>query len=206
MKEQKKEIKAIFFDIGGVLYDESPNKEDKKEFKKKFNVSYSKYREVVKNYIANAQTNQISSKKYFHLVSKNLNLDDKEFTNYYKKRRTKTINIKKEVEKTIIGLKKNYLLGTLTNIIPINHQLRLKNNVYKHFKIKLISCKEGLRKPDPKFYRLMIKRTKLNPNQIIFIDDEEKLLFPAKKLGINNILFKTNKQLVADLRKLGVKI
>jgi len=98
------------------------------------------------------------------------------------------------------------LIGTLTNIILFNHKLRLKKKSYKQFKIRLISCKEGLRKPDIRFYRLMIKRAKVSPETIVFIDDEEKMLIPAKKLGINTILFKNNKQLIKDLKKLEVEI
>jgi len=206
MKQEKKEIKAIFFDIGGVLYNESVSSKNKKNFEKKFEIPFSSYQKVVWKYVPSAQENKISMDTYFQRISNKLKLNKKDLMDNYKKTRKKSLNLNKDVENTLIKLKKNYLLGTLTNIISINHRLRLKKKVYKHFKIKLISCKEGLRKPDVRFYKLMIQRSKVSPKQIIFIDDEEKLLLPAKQLGINTILFKTNKQLIQDLKKLGVKI
>ena len=203
MKEEKREIKAIIFDIGEVLYNENIDKNNKDL--RKF-TTYNDFAKLRKKYIKLVQTNKISSDKYFEKISKRLKLNKKDFMNAYIKARKESIILNSSVEKTIKKLKKNYLIGCLTNITPINHKLRLKKQVYAHFKLKLISCIEGLRKPDIRFYRLILKRTNLLPSQIIFIDNENLMLLPAKKLGMHTILFKNNLQLIKDLRKLGVKI
>jgi epoxide hydrolase-like predicted phosphatase len=196
-------IKAIFFDIGGVLYNENISKNNKNL--KKF-TNYYDFLKFRKRYIQLAQTNKISSDEYFCLISKKLNIDKDYFMNSYLQARKESIILNKSVEKIIKKLKKSYLIGTLTNITSFNHKLRLKKKVYQHFKLKLISCKECLRKPDIKFYKLIIKKTKLLPEQVIFIDDEKEMLLPAKKLGINTILFKNSSQLKNNLKNFGIKI
>lgn len=203
MKKQKKEIRAIIFDIGEVLYKENISKNNK--YLKKYKNYYNRFLIHRKKYIHLAQTNKISPDKYFELISKGLGINKKLFMKSYIKARSDSIKINRVVERILIRLKKNYIIGTLTNITTINHRLRIKKKVYKNFNIKFISCIEGLRKPDTRFYKLMIKRTKFHPNEIIYIDNEKEFLIPAKKLGINTILYKNSKQLIKDLKKLGVK-
>lgn len=206
LKLLKNEIKAIVFDIGGVLYDESINDYLNKTLTKKLKVNLNDLRNARKKYLKKAQTGELGELTYPKLIAKELNIDEKKFINLFKIGRKRSIKLKKDVEKTLLKLKKNYTIATLTNITTINHKLRLQKNAYKHFKIKLISCNEGLCKPDPEFYKLLIKKLKLSPEQIVFIDDDAKLLIPAKKLGIKTILFKNNNQLIKDLRKFGVEV
>jgi epoxide hydrolase-like predicted phosphatase len=205
--KEKNKIKAIIFDIGEVLYDESMNFLLDKEVSESFNFSYEKLKKAREKYLNKAQTGKLSIKEYPKLVAKELHIKDKnKFTKLWIKLRTNAITFNKNVEKTIKKLKKNYLIGTLTNITKINHRIRIKKNAYKHFKLKLISCNEGLRKPNLNFYKLLIKKTKLKPEEIIFIDDAEENIIPAKKLGIKTTLFKNNSQLIKELKRVGVKV
>jgi putative hydrolase of the HAD superfamily len=52
-----------------------------------------------------------------------------------------------------------------------------------------------MRKPNPRIYKLLIKKMKLVPSEIIFIDNQIWNINPAKKIGMQTILFKNNKQL-----------
>lgn len=198
-------IKAIIFDVGGVVYSENP-KQFKENICRLCGVDTSDFHRAVTKYYKHAQRGKIKGTKYPELIAKELGINKNKFLKNYKKLRRNIIKLNKDVELTILRLKKDYIIGTLTNIIHLHHQLRKKKNVYKHFKVKIISCEVGYRKPDKQIYKLLIKKLKLSPKEIVFIDDEPENLPPAKKLGINGILFKNNKQLVRELRKLGVKI
>jgi FMN phosphatase YigB (HAD superfamily) len=46
--------------------------------------------------------------------------------------------------------------------------------------------------------------TKEIPENIIYIDDKEEYVTPAKKLGMNGIVYKNPEQLGLDLKTLGV--
>jgi putative hydrolase of the HAD superfamily len=59
-----------------------------------------------------------------------------------------------------------------------------------------------MRKPELKIYRLTLKKLKVKPEECIFIDDKEKNLKPAKKLGIKTVLAKNPKQVIRDVCKI----
>lgn len=57
------------------------------------------------------------------------------------------------------------------------------------FKWVLGSQSEGIRKPDPEFFKLMIKNSGCAAGEILYIGDSIKLdIFPALKLGIKAVL------------------
>ena len=80
-----------------------------------------------------------------------------------------------------------------------------KFDFHKLFHSIVYSFEFGISKPDERSYKLILKKLKVCPNECLFIDDQEKNLIPAKKLGINVILFKTPHQLKNDILKLGIK-
>ncbi|EDO49810.1 predicted protein [Nematostella vectensis] len=52
------------------------------------------------------------------------------------------------------------------------------------------SCKIGIRKPDPEMYKLVCKKFKVQPNEVLFLDDLPSNLAPAKEMGMATILVK----------------
>ena len=68
----------------------------------------------------------------------------------------------------------------------------------------ILSYQEKLIKPDPEIYRLLLNRYSLKAEESVFLDDTEKNLSGAEKLGIRTILFRSREQAVEDLEKLGV--
>lgn len=72
-----------------------------------------------------------------------------------------------------------------------------------HFKEIFVSGEYKMKKPDPQFYRLLLEKHALKPENTIFIDDVERNVLAAKNLGMNTIHFKPGHDLRADLRKKG---
>ena len=69
----------------------------------------------------------------------------------------------------------------------------LEEKLKSHFDLKftwtLGSQNEGLKKPNPLFYQLILDRTKLHAHEVVFVGDSIKLdIEPAQSLGINAIL------------------
>ncbi|OGJ22165.1 hypothetical protein A3K73_04155 [Candidatus Pacearchaeota archaeon RBG_13_36_9] len=200
-----KEIKAIVFDVGGVLYEESMIPAYK-QLSKIFNFDLKEFERVKAKYYDLAHTGKISAYKYPYALADELKIKDKKrFVTLWFKSGKKLLQPNKKVIKLLIKLRKDYDIATLTNITKIHDKIRKQKGIYKNFDLVLVSCREGIKKPDLAFYRLLIKRLSLHPRQIVFIDDQEKYLKPAKNLGIRTIAFKNNAQLIKDLRKQGVK-
>lgn len=56
--------------------------------------------------------------------------------------------------------------------------------VYRHFDGEVVSCEEGVCKPEPEIYRLLLKRYALNPAETLFIDDRRENIEAAERDGI----------------------
>lgn len=205
----EKNIKVIAFDIGGVL--------TKTNFKgfytkldnlaKEYNINPHKFHKRRSKYSKKFMIGKFSDKEFKRKVLNNLDVKNKkEFIIKWGKALESSIKIDKEVYSLIYKLKKNYITLSFSNVTPMFHKIRLKKEVYRHFKYNILSHQIGLRKPLIKFYRLLIKKAKAKPNEIIFIDNDYDNLTPARDLGINTILYKNSKQLTKDLKKLGIKI
>lgn len=69
----------------------------------------------------------------------------------------------------------------------------------------ILSYKEGLIKPQPEIYELLLKRFKLSPQECVFLDDTEKNLEAAREFGIHTILYQNREQAVKELKILGVE-
>lgn len=75
---------------------------------------------------------------------------------------------------------------------------------FKYFDDILISGKEKLIKPDPRFFNLLNSRHAVDPKRSVFIDDIEKNIDAAKVLGFNGILFTDAESLRKNLNRLGM--
>ena len=61
--------------------------------------------------------------------------------------------------------------------------------VYANFDGEVVSCEEGVCKPEPAIYRLLLSRFGLDPAETLFIDDRADNIAAAREAGINGHLF-----------------
>ena len=101
--------------------------------------------------------------------------------------------------------KQGYKIAILSDQWYISEEIFAPNKVMNKFNAVVISSRVGIRKPDPKIYKLTLKKLKLPAKQTVFIDNQVWNTKPAKKLGMKTVLFKNNKQTFKDLKKLGVE-
>lgn len=70
----------------------------------------------------------------------------------------------------------------------------------------VISGVEKITKPDPKIYKILLQRNRLDPKECIYIDDNSDNLIPAKGLGMLTIKFTSPEQLINKLAEFGVSV
>ncbi len=205
--ENKKEnrIKAIIFDIGGVLAIENRTKQYG-DLARIMDFDIDKFQELRKKKVELFVRGKVSEKEYLTFFAKKFNLNMVKLRKHWVRLAKENYKLDLGVSNIIRKLKKNYFLITLTNIIPLHNKIRKTNNPYKDFNLNLLSFKQGYAKPDLAFYKLLFKKTKFKPQEMIFIDDHKPYLDPAKKLGLKVIHFKNSVQLKQDLKKMGVKL
>ena len=70
----------------------------------------------------------------------------------------------------------------------------------------LVSGQEKMMKPQPEIYQLLLDRYSLNPQSLVFFDDNEKNILAAQESGWNAFVFQSPSQLKNDLLNYRVAI
>ena len=68
----------------------------------------------------------------------------------------------------------------------------------------VVSGREGLAKPDPRVFRLLLSRHDLDPARTVFVDDSAVNVAAATDVGLTGLLFHDAATLRADLHRLGL--
>lgn len=98
-----------------------------------------------------------------------------------------------------------YFMGTINNESRELNEYRIeKFGLRKVFRLFVSSCYVGLRKPEREIYRMALEITQFPAEQCCFIDDRALNLECAKELGMHAIEMKDLESLQAKLGKLGV--
>jgi 2-haloacid dehalogenase len=74
------------------------------------------------------------------------------------------------------------------------------------FRDIVVSGDEKMKKPDSRIFELVLKRNGLQAGESLFIDDVERNILAAGRLGINVIWYRSHAQLVEELGSFGIKI
>lgn len=112
---------------------------------------------------------------------------------------------KEDVFSIVDALKaRDYKIGLLSNTeVPA---IRCLDSGRYDFDALVYSCLEGLSKPGPDIYLLALARLGVAPGEAVFIDDQMENIEASRNLGIHSILFRDSGQLREELRYLGVQI
>jgi len=200
------EIKAIVFDIGGVMASENNMKNHYIPLCNALKINKKDFFNVRNKYMPLASSGKITGKKLISLFAKELNQDYNKFYKNWIKYKIMSTKKNYKLEKLLNKIKNKYVLASLSGVIDLHQKIYAKKGIYNVFEFNIYSFKAGYHKPHIKLYQLALKRLKLTPQEVVVVDNAQDCLNVARKLGIHTILFKNNKQLVRDLRKLGVKI
>lgn len=117
------------------------------------------------------------------------------------KEKTKTLDAFSLLPK----VKQRYNLFALTNIFK--EGLKFKNEKYKLddiFSTIVASCDFQVSKPNLKIFKILIDSTNLIPEETLFIDDREKNIKTAEKLGFNTHLYTGIVNLKREFERLGI--
>ena len=212
----EKEIKAIIFDVGGVLQlSKSPPFPFKRHSSQgvheyvssKLNISIDQYFDSIDQIYTKAVEGKISLKEALEKLAINLNITPEKLRKIYKSAYKKTFYLNRPLLRYIKKLKKKgYKVAILSDMWHVPKEVLIPKKLSKIFNVSVVSCDVGVRKPNPKIYRIILKKLKFSPREIVFIDNQPWNLAPAKKLGIKTILFKDNSQLFKELNKLGINV
>ncbi|MFT4534577.1 MAG: 2-haloacid dehalogenase [Saprospiraceae bacterium] len=199
-------IKTIIFDLGGVLIDWNPQYVYK---------NYFETQESLDFFFKNVCTFDWNEKQDAgrKIVDANTELIKKfpeyktEILVFYGRWEEMLGGPIAESVKILQKLKDNNQnrLIALTNWSAETWPVALRNyDFLNHFEGILVSGKEGIKKPNPAIYELILTRYGLIAEECLFIDDNLRNIEAAKKMGISGIRFKNPDQLFSELNELGI--
>jgi epoxide hydrolase-like predicted phosphatase len=199
--KDKKEIKAVIFDLGGVIMDIDHLETITRATGRKFKKPWKKALAVTLDRWKKARINPKHDGAFWRDIAHALQITEAQLQREFRM-------IPKqfpEVIRLVRKLQKRYVIGMMSNQIESwHHMLMDRWNLAPLFNPIVTSYATRSAKPDPKIYKHLLRKLKLVPHTCLYIDDREPNLIPAQRLGMHTIHFKNPKQLIRDLKKHGV--
>ena len=116
----------------------------------------------------------------------------------------------REIKEVLKKLKNanSYKLIALSNVNSSHwdYLLNQKWGFLEYFDELILSHEVHMTKPEKKIFDYAIEKAGCKPEEILFIDDGLNNVVSAKKLGIVGIHFSTAKDLIEELRQVGIII
>ena len=193
-----KNIRAIIFDFGGVISSNDDLTDIGRYLAKKYLIPKKTLDAITRCGWMKARINPAHDARFWQEVARALGISKKKLHAEY----LAFPLLSRDVIQIVRLLRKRYIVGMLSNQIQSWHQILMKQwKLQKLFDPIVTSYTEKVAKPDPKIYKRMQQRLKVPFNECVYIDDRKYNLVPAKKLGMQTILFKifhSNRKIVVN--------
>jgi putative hydrolase of the HAD superfamily len=114
-------------------------------------------------------------------------------------------DLRPEMVEALKSVKSRFKTGCITNNLPANAigsasgRSLYVADVMALFDHIIESAKIGLRKPDPRIYRMMIDALGVDPKHCVYLDDLGVNLKPARDMGMTTIKVVNAPQAIAEL-------
>lgn len=208
-------IKALLFDLGGVIVD----LDFSRFFKEVIEVSplQSPHSSLLLEFWRQSEIyhqGKITNEDFYNQACELLQVCALNKEEFFKSFNSVISHINNDVLDLIRSLKKTkkYKLILLSNVNK-SHWNYLVNNLIKEkstldfvglFDDLLLSFQLYLTKPQQEIYQIAIRRAGCRPDEIVFVDDGIKNIRSAEELGIHGIRYTKLNELKVELKKLGI--
>jgi HAD superfamily hydrolase (TIGR01509 family) len=105
-----------------------------------------------------------------------------------------------------LGLREKFKTGILSNAW---HDMRLRDARridFTRFDSVVYSCQEGVRKPDPRSFEIALTRLGAQPQETVFIDDFAENIAAAAALGLHTVHYRAGLELAAELARIDPRL
>ncbi len=198
-------IRALFWDIGGVLLSNAWDRTERAEALQHFNLDPDEFHSRHEMLVSSFERGKITLDEYL------------DRTIFYRERaftpqafRDYMLGLSKPFPENLQFAQSlhdsgKYFMSTINNESrELNYYRMEKFELRKIFRLFISSCFVGLRKPERDIYRLALETTQVPAEECCFIDDRALNLECAAKMGMHTIQIQSLEQLKADLAKLQV--
>jgi putative hydrolase of the HAD superfamily len=115
-------------------------------------------------------------------------------------------DVRPEMVEALRRIRARHKTGCITNNVPSMQAVGADkpDNLYRREIVEMFdrlieSSKVGLRKPDPRIYRMMCEALSVAPEECVYLDDLGGNLKPARAMGMHTIKVESGAQAIAEL-------
>lgn len=198
-------IRAIFWDIGGVLLNNAWDHTERAAALAHFQLDEKEFQSRHELIVSEFERGRITLDEY---LNRTVFYRDRPFT---REQFREVMFAQSKPFPEILAFAQSladsgkYLMATLNNESrELNYYRMEKFGLRKIFRLFFSSCFVGLRKPEREIYFLALETTQIPAEDCCFIDDRPLNLECAAHLGMHTIQMQSLDQLSSDLAKLGV--
>jgi putative hydrolase of the HAD superfamily len=196
-------IKAVIFDVGGVLR-RSETEEGRRKWEARLGLAQGELADIVfDSPLAWAATlGQASDAAIWEDVSTRFSLDAEQLRQL-KRDFWSGDQTDEELVRYLGGLRPHRKTALLSNAWPgarrvFSERMGLADAVDEI----IISAEEGVAKPDPAIYWIALRRLGVKPREAVFVDDVAANVEAARALGMHGVQFRTREQTIADVNRI----
>jgi len=198
-----KPIRALFWDVGGVLLSNAWDHEQRAQAVERFGLDAHRFEALHQENVAEFEQGRITLDEYLtHTVfSQKNDISRDDFCRFM----FSLSRAKSDVLEYARLLARSKRMATINNESRALNEYRIRKfGLDGIFSLFVSSCYVGLRKPDPGIYRLALDLTQVSPEECCFIDDRPANIQGARAAGMRAILFEALDPLKQSLEQQGV--
>lgn len=193
-------IKAIVFDIGGVL-ELMPDLGVDAHWEKKLNLKANELYERLHEVWKDGTLGIISLQQVHEEIGRIMEWDEAQVNAYMAdiwKEYLGTLNV--ELADYFRKLRPRFKTAIISNSFAGAREKEAEHYQFDTICDFIIYSHEvGLRKPDPQIFTLACERLGLQPQEVIFVDDHADVYASAVDMGMHCFEFKDNAQIIAEI-------
>ncbi len=199
------EIRALFWDVGGVLLTNAWDHEERDVAIAHFQLDKSELEARHKELFVPFEEGKFTLDEYLEraVFYKSRMFTVEEFKTFMRS----LSKPNHEALELARGLSNKYPMATINNESREFNEYRIRTfDLRDYFDVFVSSCYVGVRKPDERIYRLALDLTQRSAEECCFIDDRPVNIEGAAKMGMQTVLMQNADQLRNDLKNVGVKV
>ena len=201
------EIKALFWDVGGVLLTNAWDRTQRTSALQHFHLDEVEFNDRHDMVVSSLERGKITLDEY---LDRTVFYRPRPFTRDVFKQFIFSLSHADDASLAVarsVARSGKYLMSTINNESKELNAYRIQTfGLHDIFSLFVSSCYVGLRKPEPGIYKLALEITDRNPEECVFIDDRPLNLESAQRLGMYTIEMKGADQLQSALQKIGVTV
>ena len=195
-------IKAIFFDLGGVLL-RTEYQSPRQKLAERFGMDYEDIDKIVfgSPTARQATVGEVTEGQHWHAVMKLLKQPAEEYKNIEREFFAGDV-----LDRTLINflrsLRSHYKTGLISNAWSGLRAYIEREKFDDAFNKLIISAEVKVAKPSAKIYHIALDQLQVQANEAVFVDDVWENIQACEKVGMKGILFKNAESTIKQIKAL----